>query len=109
MYEWVKPEIAIPVHGERRHLIEHAELARSIGIKNAVAPHNGEMIRLAPNGPEIVDIVPWGRLHQDGNVIVSGEDEGLRLRKKMAYAGHVSVSIVVNDQGKIIGLSLIHI
>jgi len=103
MYEWVKPETAIPVHGERRHLIEHAELARAIGIKNALAPHNGEMIRLAPGAPEIVDIVPWGRLHQDGNVIVSGEDEGLRLRKKMAYAGHVSVSIVVNNQGKIVG------
>ena len=103
MYEWVKPEIAIPVHGERRHLIEHAGLARSLGIKKTLAPHNGEMIRLAPNGPEIIDIVPWGRLHQDGNVIVSATDDGLRLRNKMAYAGHVSVSIVVNNQGKIVG------
>jgi len=103
MYEWVKPKIAIPVHGERRHLIEHAGLARSLGIKKALAPHNGEIIKLAPGGPEIIDIVPWGRLHQDGNVIVSDRDDGLRLRKKMAYAGHVSVSIVVNNQGKIVG------
>lgn len=102
MYEWAKPEIAIPVHGERRHLLEHAKLAKSLGINKTLAPHNGEMIRLAPNGPEIVDIVPSGRLHQDGHDIVSESDEGLRLRRKMAYAGHVSISLVYNQKGKII-------
>lgn len=102
MYEWAKPEIAIPVHGERRHLLEHAKLAKSLGIEKTLAPHNGEMIRLAPDGPEIVDIVPSGRLHQDGKDIVSASDEGLRLRRKMAYAGHVSISLVYNQKGKII-------
>jgi ribonuclease J len=102
MYEWVKPEIAIPVHGERRHLLEHARLAKSLGIAKAYPPRNGEMIKLAPNGPEVVDITPSGRLHQDGHAIVSSADEGLRQRKKMAYAGHVSVSLVVDQRGKII-------
>lgn len=103
MYEWVRPDIAIPVHGERRHLLEHAQLARDLGTRKALAPHNGEMIRLAPTGPEIVDIVPSGRLHQDGNVIVSDNDEGLRLRRKMAYAGQVSISLVVDKaKGRII-------
>lgn len=106
MYDWVQPEIAIPVHGERRHLLEHAKLAKSLGIKRALAPHNGEMILLASEAnektPKIVDIVPSGRLHQDGNDIVSASDEGLRLRRKMAYAGHVSVSMVVNGKGRIL-------
>ena len=103
MYDWVRPEIAIPVHGERRHLIEHAQLAKSLGTSKSLAPHNGEMIRLAPSGPDIVDIVPSGRLHQDGNVIVSDGDEGLRLRRKMAYAGQVSISLVVDKaKGRII-------
>jgi len=106
MYDWVKPEIAIPVHGERRHLLEHANLAKSLGVKRALAPHNGEMILLASEGkdhtPKIIDIVSSGRLHQDGNDIVSATDEGLRLRKKMAYAGHVSVSMVVNGKGRIL-------
>ena len=106
MYDWVNPEIAIPVHGERRHLLEHANLAKSLGIKRALAPHNGEMILLATSGrshtPRIIDIVSSGRLHQDGNDIVSANDEGLRLRRKMAYAGHVSVSMVVNSKGRIV-------
>jgi ribonuclease J len=102
MYDWVQPEIAIPVHGERRHLLEHARLAKSLGIKKAYPPRNGEMIRIAPNGPEVVDITPSGRLHQDGTAIVSSLDEGLRLRRKMAYAGHVSVSLVVDQKGRII-------
>jgi len=106
MYDWVNPEIAIPVHGERRHLLEHANLAKSLGIKRALAPHNGEMILLATSDrshtPRIIDIVSSGRLHQDGNDIVSANDEGLRLRRKMAYAGHVSVSMVVNSKGRIV-------
>jgi len=102
MYDWVQPEIAIPVHGERRHLLEHARLAKSLGIKKAYPPKNGEMIRIAPNGPEVVDITPSGRLHQDGTAIVSSLDEGLRLRLKMAYAGHVSVSLVVDQKGRIV-------
>lgn len=102
MYEWARPEIAIPVHGERRHLLTHAKLARELGVKRALAPHNGEMILLAPSGPEIIDIVPNGRLHQDGNMIVSSKDEGLRKRLKMAYAGQVAISLVYNTKGHII-------
>ena len=102
MYGWVRPEIAVPVHGERRHLLEHAKLAKTFGVKRSYAPRNGEMILLAPKGPQVVDIVASGRLHQDGNDIVSAHDEGLRLRRKMAYAGHVSVSLVVNSRGKIV-------
>jgi len=102
MYDWVQPEIAVPVHGERRHLLEHAKLAKDLGVKRSYAPRNGEMIQLAPQGPNVVDIVASGRLHQDGHDIVSSHDEGLRLRRKMAFAGHVSVSLVVDSRGKIV-------
>ena len=102
MYEWAKPHIAVPVHGERRHLIEHGKLARGLGIAHGIAPHNGEMIKLSKAGVEIVDIVTSGRLHVDGSEIVSSKDDGLRLRRKMAYAGHVAISIVIDNKGKII-------
>lgn len=102
MYQWARPLIAIPVHGERRHLLEHAKLAKTFGSEFSVAPRNGEMFRISRQGAEIIDIVPSGRLHQDGYAIVSDSDEGLRLRKKMAYAGHVSVSLVINGKGRII-------
>lgn len=102
MYEWARPEIAIPVHGERRHLLEHARLAGQFGARAAVPGRNGEMLCLAPDGPEVVDIVPSGRLHQDGAEIVSSHDDGLRQRKKMAYAGHVGVSLVVDKTGELV-------
>ena len=86
----------------KRQLLEHAKLARTLGPKHAVAPRNGEMFSISEQGIEVIDIVPSGRLHQDGNAIVSDRDEGLRLRKKMAYAGHVSVSLVFNSKGQII-------
>ncbi len=102
MYDWVKPKISIPVHGERRHLMEHAKLARDEGVPYAHAPSNGEMIKLSSDGPEVIDIVPSGRLYQDGSEIVKSSDNGIRLRRRMAYAGHVTVSLVFNKQGRII-------
>jgi ribonuclease J len=102
MYECVRPEIAIPVHGERRHLLEHARFSKTVGAGTSMPGRNGEMVRIAPNGPTVVDIVPTGRLYEDGGQIVSSTDDGMRLRRKMAYAGHVGVSVVVNTSGKIV-------
>ncbi|PHR61393.1 MAG: MBL fold metallo-hydrolase [Robiginitomaculum sp.] len=104
MYEWTRPHISIPVHGERRHLLEHAKLAKAkFGVQHALAPHNGEMILINTKGAKIVDIVPNGRLHEDGRVIVSAEDPSLRERRKLAYSGHMAVSVVINAKGQLIG------
>lgn len=102
MYEWVRPEVAIPVHGERRHLLEHARFAKTVGAQTSIAGRNGEMLRLAPNGPEVIDIVPSGRLHEDSGLIVSADDDALRLRRKMAFAGYIGVSVVVDQRGRLI-------
>ena len=104
MYSWIEPLISIPVHGERRHLLEHAKLAKDeLGIKYALAPRNGEMILLSKKGPKIIDIVPSGRLHEDCGLIISAEDMSLRERRNLAYSGHISISIVINAKGEIIG------
>ncbi len=102
MYEWVRPQIAIPVHGERRHLLEHARFAKTVGAKKAMPGRNGEMMQIAPNGPQIIDVVASGRLYEDGGLIVPSTDDGLRLRRKMAYAGHVGVSVVVDRKGRLV-------
>lgn len=102
MYEWVRPMISIPVHGERRHLIEHSKLSKLLGVNHSVAPKNGEMYKITQNGVEVIDVVTSGRLHQDGSFIVSDSDAGLRLRKKIAYSGHISVGIVYNKNGEIL-------
>ena len=102
MYEWVRPIVSIPVHGERRHLIEHSKLSKLLGVKHSVAPKNGEMYKITRNGVEVIDVVTSGRLHQDGLFIVSDDDSGLRARRKIAYSGHISVSLVYNANGKIL-------
>ncbi|MGE0408341.1 MAG: ribonuclease J [Amphiplicatus sp.] len=96
MYEWARPKYAIPVHGEARHLEEHADFAMTLGALDAIAPRNGDMIRLAPGAPEIIDEVPAGRLHLDGDMLLAEDAASLRERRKLAYAGVVTVAIAVD-------------
>ncbi len=100
MYLWAKPRIAVPVHGERRHIMEHARYAKSLQVPEAITPDNGQVIRLAPGPVEVIDEVPAGRLHVDGQVLTSDKAGGMWERKKMAYNGHITVSIVI-AKGKI--------
>jgi ribonuclease J len=95
MYMWAKPKISVPVHGERRHIKEHARFALSLQVPEAITPDNGDVIRLAPGPVAIIDQVPAGRLHVDGEVLTSDKAGGMWERKKMAYNGHLSVSIVL--------------
>ncbi len=101
MYEWARPEIAIPVHGEARHLEAHAEFANALGVKEALAPRNGDLIRLAPAGPLIIDEVPSGRLYLDGEQLVSDGASAMRERRKVSFSGSVTVSIALNKKGKL--------
>src|SRR5690606_18792639 len=66
MYEWVKPRILVPVHGEAAHLVAQGELATMAGVPEVVQVRNGDMLRLAPGEAEIVDQVPYGRILKDG-------------------------------------------
>ena len=95
MYGWVRPQISIPVHGEARHLETHADFALELGADDALAPRNGDLIRLAPDGPVVIDEVPNGRLVQDGTVILHEGTPSVRERKKASYAGMVMVSLVL--------------
>lgn len=102
MYQWVRPKIAVPVHGERRHILEHAEYARSLQIAEAVTPRNGDVIRLAPGRAKVVDEVPTGRLYLDGNRLIPANSQGLIDRRKLAYSGQMSVSVCLDDNGDIL-------
>jgi ribonuclease J len=102
MYQWARPRIAIPTHGERRHILEHAAFARDLQVPETVCPRNGEMVRLAPGRGEIIDEVPAGRLYVDGNVIVAANAEPLRERRHAAYNGILTVSIALDERGRIV-------
>ena len=93
MYGWVKPRIAIPMHGEARHLAEHAKLARAAGVKEVVAVRNGDLVRLAPGAAELIDEAPVGRLFRDGSLLVPSDEGPVRERRSLAYAGIVVVAL----------------
>jgi ribonuclease J len=109
MYAWVKPTIAVPVHGELRHMSEHARLALSLQVPQAMAAQNGQMIRLAPGRAEVVDETPSGRLHLDGRVLVH-EDEGFaRARRSLGYAGFIGITLVLDRKGRLAADPVLHI
>jgi ribonuclease J len=102
MYEWAKPRVAIPVHGEARHLIEHADYARQLGVKQALIPRNGAVIEINAEGARIIDETPAGRLHLDGNVIVAADAPSMRERRKLAHAGAITVGMAISGKGEIV-------
>ncbi|MDI9409590.1 MAG: ribonuclease J [Candidatus Pacebacteria bacterium] len=102
MMQLVKPLALIPVHGEPRHLAEHITLAESAGIKHPVLLHNGEVLKLAPGVPTIIDQVNFGRLALDGNRLLSDSAKPLQERKRMNESGLAVVTLVIDDAGELI-------
>ena len=76
MYEWTRPRIGIPVHGEAAHLVAHGSLMAQSGIPEVAQVRNGDMIRLAPGAAEIIDKVPFGRIYKDGRLVGDDEADG---------------------------------
>src|SRR5680860_1554974 len=102
LYDWLKPDIAVPMHGEGRHLEAPAELAEDLGIKQVIRARNGTMVHLLPQPAAIVDDVPVGRLYRDGNILTSADDGQVRDRRKLSYAGTVSVSLILTTKGELV-------
>ena len=102
MYRWARPQIAVPTHGERRHLLEHAAFARDLQVPQQVTPRNGDMVRLAPGRAEIVDEVPAGRLYVDAGVVTPENGDALRERRHAAFNGVVTVSVAMDGKNKIV-------
>ncbi|MFN9935927.1 MAG: ribonuclease J [Hyphomonadaceae bacterium] len=101
MYEMVRPQIAIPTHGEQRHLMEHVKFALSLQVPEALAVKNGDMIRLAPGPAAVIDEVPNGRLLVDGDAIIASDSETIRDRIRLGEHGYVMVSIAIDAKGRI--------
>lgn len=98
MYEWTRPQILVPVHGEAAHLMAQAELAASAGIKTIPRVRNGDILRLAPGPAEVVDEAPHGRIFKDGKLIGDFDEMGIGDRRKLSYVGHVSVNVLLDNR-----------
>ena len=104
MYAWAKPKVAIPVHGERRHLLEHAAFAKSLQVPHAVTVRNGDMVELrSDGGGAVVDEVPAGRLHLDGKFLTPSNANSMRERRRLSFAGMIAVSLAVDETGALVG------
>jgi ribonuclease J len=102
MYQWARPQIAVPTHGERRHLLEHAAFARDLQIGQTVSPRNGDMVLLAPGRAQIIDEVPSGRLYIDGGVVTPENGDALKERRHAAFNGVLMVSVVLDGKHRIV-------
>ena len=99
MYALTRPEIAIPVHGERRHIAEHAKLAKKLQIPEAIEVNNGSLVHLAPGKARVIDEVQSGKLALNGSQVVSVDSTLIKERKKLMHEGLISLTLVVGPTG----------
>jgi ribonuclease J len=101
LYDWLKPEILVPVHGEMRHMVEQARVGKASGIPSQVVQKNGDIIRLAPGKPGKLAEVRAGRLVLDGDIIAPANGEAITMRRRIATEG-VMVVVLVRGQKPLI-------
>jgi ribonuclease J len=107
MYDWVRPQIVVPVHGEPRHLAEHARLALAHGVPKAVVQKDGDLVRLAPGDPKKLDEVRVGRLVLDGDVILPADGSTVNERRRISIGGLVTVTLPVGPRAALAGSPLV--
>ena len=103
MLQWVRPNVVVPVHGERMQLEAQARFAQACQVKQTLVPSNGAVIKLAPGSPEITDHIETGVLAVDQKRIIASDHQSITARKKLQYTGALHVSLVVDAKGKMLG------
>src|SRR6476619_5881475 len=101
LYQWVRPRIAIPVHGEALHLSEHAKLARGAGVGEVILCGDGDLVRLAPDAG-VIDEIPAARLYKDGAILISAEERTVAERRRLSLSGIAIVAMVLSDKGQLL-------
>jgi ribonuclease J len=103
MYEWIRPEMLIPVHGERRHMAEQARFAIGEGVARVLVQSNGDVVRLAPKGPTIIGKERTGRLVLDGDVILPADGSTIGERRRLSQYGVISVAVAIDRSWQLVG------
>jgi ribonuclease J len=101
MISWVRPQTLIPVHGEALHLSEHASLARSLRVPNVLICGNGDLVRLAPGDPAVIDELPHGRLYKDGSLLEAEQAKAVVERRRLGFAGAAFVALAITEKGEL--------
>jgi ribonuclease J len=103
LYDWIRPEILVPVHGERRHMAEQARFARAHGVPKTFVQSNGDVVRLAPGEPKTIGKERTGRLILDGDTIIAADGATLNERRRMSWYGLISVAFALGANDKLLG------
>jgi ribonuclease J len=101
MYEWVRPQLLVPVHGERRHMAEQARFGLACGIPEVLVQSNGDVVRLAPGAPQIVGQERTGRLVLDGDVILPADGATMNERRRIMNHGYIAVAVALHASGRL--------
>ena len=102
MYNWVKPDSIIPVHGEHRHMNEHIKFAKEMQIPHALRIEDGDVVRIFPGkNPEIIDKAPSGKMYLDGNIAVGEDSQSIKERKNLSLNGYLEITLILNNSGKL--------
>ncbi len=101
MYDWIRPKILVPIHGELLHMNDHADFAEDHGIPEVVVGENGSVIRLAPGPAEIVGQVHSGRIALDGSRMIPINGEIMRARRRIVAGGAAVATVVVDGRGRL--------
>ncbi|MBM6575118.1 ribonuclease J [Microvirga sp. SRT01] len=104
MYDWIRPEVLIPVHGEMRHMMEHARFGISEGVPQAIVQADGDIVRLRPGAAKKVGHATVGRLVLDGDVILPSDGSTINERRRIALHGQISVAVAVGQGGRLLGV-----
>ncbi|MBU3732102.1 MAG: ribonuclease J [Beijerinckiaceae bacterium] len=103
MYAWVRPQTAIPAHGEPYHLHEHAKLARKLGVPNVLEVTDGELVALSPGTPAIIDEIGASHLNKDGTIITDASDPAVQERRRLSFSGIISIALALDSRGELAG------
>ncbi|WP_294390691.1 ribonuclease J [uncultured Sphingomonas sp.] len=103
MYKWIRPEIILPVHGELRHMTEQDRFARSLGVPRGIVQQNGDLVRLAPNGPRKIGNERAGRLVLDGDIILPADGSTMNERRRISNYGVIAVTVALDNNNRLKG------
>ncbi len=102
MYNWVKPDSIIPVHGEHRHMSEHIKFAKEMQVPHALRIEDGDIVRIFPGeNPKKIDKAPSGRMYLDGNIAVGENSQSIKERKNLSLNGYLEITLILNNSGKL--------
>ena len=103
LYRRLRPRLVVPVHGEMRHLQEHARFAEAQGVPEAIVQTDGDIVRLAPGEPRRIGTAEVGRLVLDGDVILPADGATINERRKLGINGQISVAVAIGKGGRLVG------